>query len=90
MYKQEYILKNEIQEVLMNFARQTDHLILARRPDLVIINKNKKENLPSSGFSRSSEPQRENKKDNINKYLDLAWELKKTVVHKGEISMTMI
>ena len=38
------VLKNDIHKLQWHFDIQTDHLIAARRPDLVIINK-KKENL---------------------------------------------
>ena len=71
MHKPESIQVNEMHKILW------DHLILARRPDLVIINK-KKENLLSSGFCCPSGPlseyQRMQKRD---KYLDLARELRK-------------
>ena len=33
--------ENETQKFLWNFEIQTDHLISARRPDLIIINKEK-------------------------------------------------
>ena len=39
MYKPEFVLENETHEILLDFEIQTDHLIPARRPDLVIINK---------------------------------------------------
>ena len=39
MYKPESVLENEIHKILWDFEVQTDHLILARRPNLVIINK---------------------------------------------------
>ena len=38
------VLKNETHKLLWDFGIQTDPLISARRPDLIIIN-NKKENL---------------------------------------------
>ena len=34
--------QNEMHKVLWDFEKQTDHLILARRPDLVIVKKKKK------------------------------------------------
>ena len=44
---------------------KTDHLISARRADLVVVNKTtttkKKQNLPNSGLCRLDEPQSENK-----------------------------
>ena len=39
MHNPESILENEIHKVLWNFEIQTDLLILARHPDLVIVNK---------------------------------------------------
>ena len=49
MHKPESILENEMHKFLWDFEIQTDFLILARRPDLVIVNKTK-ENLPNSGL----------------------------------------
>ena len=63
MYKPKSIQENEAHKILKNFDIQTDHLILARRPDLVQIKKKKKgEHLSSSRFYRSSRPLRENKR----------------------------
>ena len=39
MHNAEYVLENDTHKLLWNFEIQTDHLISARRPDLVIINK---------------------------------------------------
>ena len=47
MHKSESVQENETNKILWDLEIQTDHLILARRPDQVIIN-NKKENLPYS------------------------------------------
>ena len=44
----ESVPENEMHQILLGFEIQTDHLISARRPDLVIINKKKKGNLPKS------------------------------------------
>ena len=50
MYNSESVLENEMHKILWDFEIQTDHLISARRPDLVIVNNNKKkEKLPNSG-----------------------------------------
>ena len=51
MHKPEYIQENETQKILWDFEIQTVHLIPARKPDLIVINK--KENLSSFGFCRS-------------------------------------
>ena len=41
MHNSEPILENESQKILWNFEIQTNHLISARQPDLVIIKKKK-------------------------------------------------
>ena len=52
MHNTESVLENETHKILWNFEVQMDHLILARRADLVIVKKKKKkkkkrENLPN-------------------------------------------
>ena len=42
MHKPESAQKNETYEILLDFERQTDYPIPARRPDRVLINKKKK------------------------------------------------
>ena len=42
MHNPESVLKNETQKLLWDFEIQTDHLISARRQDLIIINKKKR------------------------------------------------
>ena len=39
MHNQASVLKNELHKLLWDFDIQNDHLISARRPDLIIINK---------------------------------------------------
>ena len=51
------VLENDTHKLLWDFNIQTDHLIRARRPDLIIINKKKKENLQNCRFCCSSGPQ---------------------------------
>ena len=43
MHKPEFVLENEMHKILLDFDIQTDHLISARRLDLVIMNKKKRE-----------------------------------------------
>ena len=43
MHNPESILENETYKLLWDFMIQTDHLILTRRLDLVIVNKKKRE-----------------------------------------------
>ena len=71
--------------ILGDFEIQTDHLILARWPNLVLINK-KKKNLSSDEFRCFSVAQSENERKfkKIDKYLDLARELKKTEEYEGD------
>ena len=42
MHNPESVLENETHKLFWDFEIKTDHLILARRPDLVIINKKKR------------------------------------------------
>ena len=42
MHNQAPVLENDSHKLLWDFNIQTDHLIPARRPDLIIINKKKK------------------------------------------------
>ena len=57
------VLENVTHKHLWYFEIQTDHLISARRQNLVIVNKKKKkkrkkkESLPNSGLCRPSKPQ---------------------------------
>ncbi len=42
MHNPESVLENDAHKLLWDFDIHTDHLISARRPDLIIINKKKK------------------------------------------------
>ena len=44
-------------KILCDFEIKTDHLISARRPDVVIINKKKNENVPSGRLCRLNGPE---------------------------------
>ena len=52
MCNPESVLENDMHKLLWNFEIQTEHLMSARRPDLIIINKNEK-NLQDCGLSGS-------------------------------------
>ena len=74
-------IENDTHKLLWDFDTQTDHLISARRPDLMIINNNKKKKKRISKIVDFAVPadhriklKESEKKD---KYLDLARELKK-------------
>ena len=72
--------------MLLDFEIQTDHLILARRPDLVIVNKKRTYRIVDFAVPvEHKEKQKESEKRN--KYLDLAreqekklWNMKVTVI----------
>ena len=72
------VLENDSHELRWDFNIQTDHLIPARRPDLIIINKQKKRTCKIVDFAVPAD-QRINLKEceKKDKYLDLARELKK-------------
>ena len=80
--KPESVLEDETNKILWNFEIQMDHLIPATWPDLVLIHKTKKDNLSSSGFYCSCWS--ENKRKTIKKYLELGWELKRTMKHEND------
>ena len=42
MHKPEYVWENEMHKIILDFKIPIKHLILTRRPDLVLINKKKK------------------------------------------------
>ena len=74
------VLENDTHKLQWDFDIHTDHLISARRPDLIIINKNRECVKLSTLLSRQIKLKEYVKKDN---YLDLAKELKKTMEHEG-------
>ena len=77
MHNLESILENEMHKLLWDFEIQTDHLISARQPDLVIVNKKKRVcrivhfTIPADYRVKLKESEK------IDKYLNLAWELEK-------------
>ena len=78
MYKhnQARVLENKTHILLWDFDINTDHLISARRPDLIIINK-KKRTCKIVDFAVPADYRIKLKEcENKNKYLDLARELK--------------
>ena len=81
MHNPESILENEMHKLLWNFEIQTDHLISARRPDLVIIRKKRTYRIvdfavPADHRGRIKESEKRDK------YLNLAREVKKTIEHE--------
>ena len=78
------VLENDTHKLLWDFDVQTDHQISARRPDLIMINKIK-ENLQIVDFAVPVDHGIKLKEcEKKYKYLDLDWELKKTVEHEGD------
>ena len=73
------VRENELHKLLWDFNIQTDHLIPARKPDLIIINNNKKKRICKILDIAVPADHRINLKEcaNKDKYLDLARELKK-------------
>ena len=78
------VLENNTHKLLWDFDIYTNHLISARRRNLIIINKKKRTckivdfAVPADNRIKVKECE---KKD---KYLDLARELKKTMEHEGD------
>ena len=68
------VLENDMHKLLWDFDIQTDHLISARRPDLIIINNKKRKPAKLSTADHRIKLKECEKRD---KYLDLARELKK-------------
>ena len=83
MHNPAAVQENDPHKLLSDFYIQTDYLIPAGRPDLIIINKRKRIckildiAVPADNRINLKESE---KKD---KYLDLARELKKTVEHES-------
>ena len=72
------ILENGTHKLLWDFDKHMDPLISARRPDLIIINKKKEENVKNCRLCCPDWPQNKTEKcEKKDKYLDLVKELKK-------------
>ena len=83
-HEPESVLENEDYKILKDFSVQTDHVIEARRPDLVVIDKKERSckiiDFAVPGNSRIEEKE----KDKIEKYQDLERELQKIWNVKGK------
>ena len=86
MHSLESVLENERHKFLWDFEIQRDHLILARWPDLVIGNK-KKRTCKIVEFAVPADHIEVSKMRD--KYLDLAWELKKPMEHESDINCNL-
>ena len=77
MHNPESGLENETHKLLWDFEIQMDHLILARRPDLIIINKKERTCRIMDFAVPANHRVKLKKRQKRDKYLDLARELKK-------------
>ena len=89
MHKWWFLVENATHQILWEFERPTIHLSPIRRPDQGIVTppqkkkKKRKENLPNCRLCRLGRPKSENKrKQKIDKYLNLAREMKKLWIMK--------
>ena len=80
------VLENDIHKLQWDFDIHTDHLISARRPDLIIINKKKRISKIVDFAVQVDHRLKLKECENKNKYLDLARELKK----QGNMKVTII
>ena len=77
------VLENETHKLLWDFEIQTNHLISASQPDLIIINK-KKWTCRNVDFAVSADHRLKLKESELkDKYHDLARELKKLGEHES-------
>ena len=77
MHNQDSVQENETHKLFWDFKIQTDHLISARRPDIVMINKNSR-TCRIVDFAVSADHKTKLKESEKKyRYLDLARELKK-------------
>ena len=90
MHNPESVLENETHKLLWDFEIYSAHLILGRKPDLIIINKEKKKKKRTCeivDFAVPADHRVKLKESQINdKYLDLDKELKK----KWNMEVTVI
>ena len=83
MHNPESVLKNETHKLLWDFEIHTDHQILARWPDLIVINKKKMRTWRIVDFDVLANQRVKLKEcEKRDKYLDLAGELKKLWIMK--------
>ena len=68
---------NEVHTILLDFQAQTDHPISARRPDLLLIEKTERTCYLENFAVSSDRGAKIKESENIDKYLNLARELKK-------------
>ena len=91
MHKTESIQENERHKILWDFEIQTDHLVSARRPDVVTVNNKKKKKKKKKRTCRivdfavpADHRVKLKESEKRDEYLDLARELKKTMEHESD------
>ena len=75
-HEPESVLENEDYKILWDFSIQTDHVIEARRPDLVVVDKKERSKIIDFAVPGDSRIE-EKEKDKIEKYQELGRELQK-------------
>ena len=91
MHNPASVLENDTHKLLWDFDIQTGHLISARRPDIIIINKKKKKICKVVDFAVPADHRIKLKEcEKRDKYLDLARELKKLLNMKVTIITIVI
>ena len=87
MHNPASVLENDTHKLLWDFNIQTDHLILARRPDLIIINKKKKRickivdfAVPADYRINLKESEKKDKFLDLTRALKKLWSMKVTIV----------
>ena len=79
----ESVLEHEIHKILRDFEIQTDHLILVRKADLVLVDKKIERNCRIVDFTvPTNHREKINENEKRDKYLDLAREIKKKLWNK--------
>ena len=76
MHNAEFVLKNETHKLLWDFEIQTDHLISARQPDLLIVHKKRTNRIVDFAVPVDHKVKLKESEKKV-KYIDLARELKK-------------
>ena len=86
MHNPDSLLENEMHKLPWDFEIQTDHLISARRPDLVVINRKKRTcwivdlTVPADPRVKLKENEKRDKYLNLAKELKKLWNMKVTVI----------
>ena len=87
MHNPASVQENDTHKLLWGFGVQTDHLISARRPDLIIINKKKKRickivdfAVPADHRIKLKECEKKNKYQDLSRELKKLWNMKVTII----------